>query len=546
MRLRFAVLLLGDGLEQWHLSCLDQLDSVASLAAVIAPSRQPASAGRRGPAERWLARGVNTAADLPERFRSLERRVALPDDALELEREEWDVVLKLGCGVLPKGLEKCARLGVWYFEHEQRAASLPFFSEVYDGEDVTEAALLALPPGGDRPVVLEQGFFRTESRSYRTSRRRVVDAAATWPARVCRRLATGSLSGGSDEPEGTFGRIGSSSTDLSLSRYYARVAARRLRVAERRLFRHPQWNIGILDAPAGSLVDSTYEDDRIEWFPLPDRKAFVADPFGVERDGTLHVLCERFEYGSSKGHICSFEMAAGRPPTTPEHAIDLPIHLSYPFLVELQEAGRDEIYCIPESSAANEIALFRAERFPRAWSKTAVLIEGFPGVDPTVFQHEETWWLMCTKQGPLEDVELWAWHASDLRGPWLPHARNPIKSDVRSSRPAGRPFHHRGSLYRPAQDCSRSYGWRIALNRVVRLTPTDFAEETVRVLEASPRSAFPSGRHTLTAVGDKLLVDGRREVFVWAAFVEFLRIWATDWARHVPGLRGRSRSPAST
>ena len=140
---------------------------------------------------------------------------------------------------------------------------------------------------------------------------------------------------------------------------------------------------------------------------------------------------------------------------------------------------------------------------------------------------------MCTRRGAYEDVDLWVWHASDLLGPWAPHAQNPVKTDVRCTRPGGSPFVHEGVLYRPTQDCSKTYGWRISVQRVLRLTPTEFAEEPVTVLEASPQSPFPAGRHTLTPVGDMVLVDGRRAVFVWPALRAFLRIWATDLARKV-------------
>ena len=68
------------------------------------------------------------------------------------------------------------------------------------------------------------------------------------------------------------------------------------------------------------------------------------------------------------------------------------------------------------------------------------------------------------------------------------------------------------------------------IQRVTRLTPTEFVEEPAAVLEASADSPFPDGRHTLTPVGDVVLVDGRRTVFVWPALRAFLGIWASDLA----------------
>ena len=40
-----------------------------------------------------------------------------------------------------------------------------------------------------------------------------------------------------------------------------------------------------------------------------------------------------------------------------------------------------------------------------------------------------------------------------------------VKTDVRSARPAGTPFVYQGELYRPAQDCSRTYGGSIVIHR---------------------------------------------------------------------------------
>jgi hypothetical protein len=171
------------------------------------------------------------------------------------------------------------------------------------------------------------------------------------------------------------------------------------------------------------------------------------------------------------------------------------------------------------------VALYRVGEGPGEWKRVAVLLEDVPGVDPTVFRHDRRWWLMCTRKGPQEDTELWAWHAPDPTGPWTPHALNPIKTDVRGARPAGPPFVRDGVLYRPAQDCSRTYGGRVVVHRVDDLTPTAFAEEQVVVIEASRRSRYPIGPHTLTPVGDRVLVDGRRAVFVPAASRAFLGIW---------------------
>jgi hypothetical protein len=108
------------------------------------------------------------------------------------------------------------------------------------------------------------------------------------------------------------------------------------------------------------------------------------------------------------------------------------------------------------------------------------------------------------------DCRLLIYHADHFEGPWIPHLANPVKVDIRSARPGGTPFHVGESLYRPAQDCSESYGCRLALNRITTLTPTSFAEETVRVLRPHPSWPCRDGFHTLSGEGDWTILDAKR------------------------------------
>lgn len=533
--LRFALLFNGSSLERWHLRCLDHLEESAKLTCVIVAADGPNSPSKASGSAlmRLYARSEDNKrkVNVTRRFASIPRFCppGLPEPG------DLDFVLKLGRGSIPAEMPLAVH-GVWCFQHETEDNLLPFFREVYEAEDVTEAALLALEARGGNPAILEQGCFRTEKRSYVENRDHVLDSIAEWPALVCRRLA---CQGGDPAPRPTQAvRPDTPACHPQLLRFWARIARRRFNFAWERLFRHPQWNIGVLPVSVAALLcEGNYADSSIEWFPLKDRKTFLADPFAILRNDTIKVFCESFEYRSGKGHICTLDYSNHRFTRQPEPAIDLPVHLSYPFVIE--DAG--QIYCIPEASAADEVALFRAVEVPHKWSKVAVLVEHFGGVDPTVFRYDGRWWLMCTEKGRDADGKLSIWHAADLLGPWTPHARNPVKTDVRSARPGGVPFVHEGVLYRPAQDCSKTYGWRIVIQRVKSLTPSEFVEEAATVLEASADSPFPLGRHTLTPVGKVVLIDGHRKVFVWRALWCFLKILAQPLSRKFRPRRSEHR-----
>ena len=86
---------------------------------------------------------------------------------------------------------------------------------------------------------------------------------------------------------------------------------------------------------------------------------------------------------------------------------------------------------------------------------------------------------------------------------------NPVVSDVRSARPAGRIFLRDGHLIRPAQDCSRAYGWRLVFNRIEVLSPTDYRESPISAIEP----ALETGNlrtHSYDSDGAYEVLDGFR------------------------------------
>jgi hypothetical protein len=271
---------------------------------------------------------------------------------------------------------------------------------------------------------------------------------------------------------------------------------------------HEAWGIGVVNEPIGVFLQPGVRP-RVRWLPLSKKGMYHADPFAVRKNGTLHIFCEEFDHSIGKGRIVCTELTEDSPPSEPRPAIQLPTHASYPYLLEHQGT----IYCIPETYEARKIELYRAKTFPLEWERVTTLVDNFAGIDPTVFRYEDHWWLTCSDQetGPFD--RLFIWHASDLFGTWIPHPANPVKVDLNSSRPAGTPFIHNGHLYRPAQDCSSTYGARVVLNRVTRITTTEFEEEAEVAVAPYSDSEYPHGLHTLSAAGSVTILDGKHIPF---------------------------------
>jgi hypothetical protein len=227
------------------------------------------------------------------------------------------------------------------------------------------------------------------------------------------------------------------------------------------------------------------------------------------------LLAEEFDSRIGRGSIVQMDLddsqiTAPALRSAPElrSAIDEGIHMSYPHLFEHKGA----IYCTPEAYRKRSVDLYRFDLQNDKWIFAANLIRNFAAVDPTPFEYAGRWWMFCTNFDDDVETKLYLWHAPELEGPWEPHVANPVKTDVRSSRPAGRPFVFEGALYRPAQDSSRSYGCGISINEITCLTTHQFAETPVRHIAPISGSRYREGIHTLVGCGSVTVVDGKRYI----------------------------------
>lgn len=177
---------------------------------------------------------------------------------------------------------------------------------------------------------------------------------------------------------------------------------------------------------------------------------------------------------------------------------------------------------IPETASNATVEIYRCEEFPARWKRERVLLDHVSCADATVHRGDDRWW-MFTNSGTHEsgfDDELHIFSSDSLLGEWSPHRRNPVKCDVRSSRPAGRLFRQGEQLYRPGQICAPIYGTGVALHRVTRLTDDEYAEEEDRRIvpcaQRAPRRGEPVlGMHTINRAGDLSVTDAfvRRKRF---------------------------------
>lgn len=273
------------------------------------------------------------------------------------------------------------------------------------------------------------------------------------------------------------------------------------------------WNVGFTTKSVAQVLhDSQIESCSVTWCKPHSPGDFVADPFAYTYEGKQHVLVE--DYVQGRGRICEVMRPAAASQLELAVEIEPPYHLSYPCIFE--EAG--EVYCVPEAFQSGKASLYR--RTPSGWELVRTLLDGLPVVDPTLFKHEGLYWLLYTLQddGAWGSLKLYASYTDRLDGDWKPHPLNPLKCDIGSSRPAGSPLLVDGQLYRPSQDCSETYGGAVVMNRIVKLSPTEFEEVAAARIEPPKGGPYPAGLHTINAVGTGSVIDGKRFALDWFAW----------------------------
>jgi hypothetical protein len=457
----------------------------------------------------WQSRMIGRLRAVPgvEVVETHEPRLLLPAD----------VYLDPGEGAPGPVESPFPRLGCWRFVYGPEARLADAGRREYEaGERGVMARLVSIDPQG-QATQLEYGVIKAVPHSLQATRDRLQVTMAEWPARALRRVLANprlQLRGSPVTLDMATAASRRPPTDTppspslaSILRGYARRLAREIR--------EEHWAVGIIPKPVQHVVDA-FDPAAIRWLAPPAGWA-IADPLGaVERDGVLTMLAEGYTFDDRRGRIVAMDVRLRDCAllSGPREILPLPVHASYPHLIEHE----GETYCLPETSALGRVQLYRAESFPEKWVADRILLQSFAGADATVCRQGGLWWMFVGDHADQDEAKLHIFHAPDLCGPWQPHALNPVKCDLRSARPAGPLFGHAGALYRPAQDCSRTYGGAVAVNRVTKLTPTEFEEETVNVLRPAPE--YPHGLHTLTGVGSYTLVDGKREVrslrrFAW-------------------------------
>lgn len=534
--LRIGILCNGTTFQRWQAECIRYVLAVpgVSLVALVVndapPAQRPMGLARllrypwrtalyRQYRKRWFKPPAMAEEDLSSilagvpklRCRTVRKGAGehfTAEDLAAIGALRPDVLLRFGFNILHGEVLTLPRHGVWSYHHgdeEHYRGGPPGFWEILDGEPVIGAILQRLTERLDAGLVLRKGWFNVVDHSLQTTVDRVLMHSAGWAAQVCRQLAGGDAHAADGSPSHTKAPVLKYPRNGAFLSFLRKQFNNKARFHRNELKMHEEWNVGILYQPIQALLQEK-PSVNVRWIPSPSRGQYRADPFGYLANGQLNLLYEKYDYADGRGIISRVRPKRDNVLKRSRTMLDEGGHLSYPYIIE--RGGT--VYVVPEQASTGRVDLYRVDARNESLERVATLLEE-PLFDPTVIEHEGRWWMFGTK-APLSNVELFLYHSDRFEGPYRPHALNPVKVDVRSSRPAGTPFTHEGALYRPAQDSSRTYGGRVAINRIITLTPEVFVEETVRYIGPLHGTAWSKGLHTISAVGDITLLDGKRYV----------------------------------
>lgn len=425
---------------------------------------------------------------------------------------DLDVVIRFGFNIIKGEILNVARFGVWSYHHGDSRyfrGGPPFFWEMFERRETTGVILQILNDSLDGGRIIYRSLSSTDLTSLSRGRNAAYWKGVHFVVRCLRDL---------HEDRAGFERRrehlqSSESYDRGIYRtpnnrtmliFLGKLGTHLLKRLVIRALWRDEWALGFHPTGAEEPLE---EREKKFTVSLPPSDRFFADPFLVHGENEHTVFFEEFPYRTGRGFISTAQvdptgrMDARQPALITDH------HLSYPCV--FQDGG--EIFLVPEAYEGCEIAIYRAESFPSEWQRTATVASGVRAVDPTLLLWEETYWLFCNiaLAGMSPNDELHLFHAPSITGPWLPHKRNPIVSDVTRARPAGSVLVSGARLVRPAQDCSGSYGRSIRFFEIDRLDKGGYEEHEIGRLQPADASDV-SGIHTYNRIAGLEVTDVRR------------------------------------
>ena len=257
------------------------------------------------------------------------------------------------------------------------------------------------------------------------------------------------------------------------------------------------WTIGFLDNNMEEIVGGARPVVRPFFHNYKDR--WFADPFVLDvDDNNIYLLVEEFILSNKKAHISkltierkSYKLIKSEP------ILILDTHLSYPAIIRKNK----NIYVYPESGQSGKLILYKYDLQSNSLIEDRMIMNQDVGdATYTCLFGEDL--IFCTLPPKYNENELHICRKSD---DGLFHDSEVIRFNDFSARMAGDFFKIGDKIYRPSQDCNKSYGNGTVIQEVSYNNGKWHFKEVNRY--SSPINSYPVGIHTLNHYKGVVVVD---------------------------------------
>ena len=433
----------------------------------------------------------------------------------EIARYDLDIILKFDSYSSNEEILKTAKYGIWSnsFDNNNFLNGIKSgFWEVVSGRSITNSALTIAKTSNDLTDIVFNCWESTCPFSISINRNNVLWRTSLFMPRLIRGL----YNYGDPFLERQISKFKSmehqgdlyprSCTLHTASKYVANYFRQALRMINKKLLYSDDFDWQVLFEIQKGRNGLSNDFSSFRKLVSP-KEIFWADPFILAKNDNYFIFVEEYIYKAYKAHISVLKLDKEGNLLSSDKIIERPYHMSYPFIFNLENV----YYMIPETGKNKTIELYRCTDFPYKWEFVKNIMANVSAVDTTLFFYNNKCWLFTSidQTGNISgnSTELFLFYSDDIfSDKWKNHPDNPIVSDARTARPAGKLFIHEDKIYRPSQNCTGRYGRGFNISQVTKLTEYEYSETFISETEPGWDSKL-KGIHTLNSDGDLTVID---------------------------------------
>lgn len=236
----------------------------------------------------------------------------------------------------------------------------------------------------------------------------------------------------------------------------------------------------------------------------PSPLSWYADPFVCADGGKTYVFVELMNSYHLDGEIAVASVEDGVIGSF-RVVLHEPFHLSFPNIFLWEGTW----YMIPETYAAGEVRLYRADSFPYRWSLDKVLRKGGWLVDHALYPVSDGFFMVSYDTTDPKDQRNRIFRL-DMRQKALREIF-PAGNWCRE-RPGGTFYQEQGIWHHAIQDCKKAYGDYLHIYAVDAFAEERFEEHEVRRMDAGNTPFSPDNRrmehlHTYNCNAEYEVID---------------------------------------